>query len=110
MSLRMPGRIEIDRASAAAGLEPVEHEILGEIASSLGHAGRKAEDALARLSAEEPGLEAEARERLLRAVAATVHAYFVQRELCGFRKHQDVIAALAIPEDVLNGLGARPRP
>ena len=34
-----------------------------------------------------------------------VWAYFVQRELIGFKRHQDVIAAFSIPPDVLNGLG-----
>jgi hypothetical protein len=56
VSLRLPGRIEINRASAATGLQPIEQEILGEMASSLGHAGRKAEVALAKLAAEEAGL------------------------------------------------------
>jgi hypothetical protein len=32
----------------------------------------------------------------------------VQRELVGFRRHTDVIQALAIPGDVLVGLGAKP--
>jgi hypothetical protein len=107
MSLRLPGRITVERASSATGLQPVEHEILGEMASSLGHAGRKVEASLARLAAEEPGVDGEARERLLRAVAATVHAYFVQRELCGMRRHDDVIREMGIPKRVLARLGAK---
>ena len=35
-----------------------------------------------------------------------VWAYFVQRELIGFRKHNDVIQELKIPPEVLAGLGA----
>lgn len=107
MSLRLPGRITVERASSATGLQPVEQEILGEMASSLGHAGRKVEQALARLAAEEPNLDGEARERLLRLVAATVHAYFVQRELCGMRRHDDVIREMGIPRRILARLGAR---
>ena len=42
----------------------------------------------------------------LTAAQNAVWAYFVQRELCGFKRHQDVIAAFAIPREVLNGLGA----
>lgn len=107
MSLRLPGRITVERASSATGLQPVEHEILGEMASSLGHAGRKVEQALAKLAEDEAGLEGEARERLLRAVAATVHAYLIQRELCGMRRHDDVIREMGIPRRVLARLGAR---
>ncbi|MFH1795174.1 MAG: DUF6665 family protein [Pseudomonadota bacterium] len=107
MSLRLPGRLTVERASSATGLQPVEHEILGEMASSLGHAGRRVEQALATLAADEPGLDAEARERRLRAVAAAVHAYFIQRELCGMRRHDDVIREMGIPRRVLARLGAR---
>ncbi len=107
MSLRLPGRITVERASSATGLQPVEQEILGEMASSLGHAGRKVEAALAALAADEAALDGEARERRLRAVAATVQAYFVQRELCGMRRHDDVIREMGIPKPVLARLGAR---
>lgn len=107
MSLRLPGRITVERASSATGLQPVEHEILGEMASSLGQAGRKVEAALVALAAEEAALDGEARERRLRAVAATVQAYFVQRELCGMRRHDDVIREMGIPKRVLARLGAR---
>ena len=107
MSLRLPGRIEINRASAATGLQPIEQEIIGEMASSLGHAGRKAEAALAKLAEAEASLEGEAREQCLRSVAAAVQAYFVQRELCGMRRHDDVIREMGIPRRVLARLGAR---
>lgn len=107
MSLRLPGRITVERASSATGLQPVEQEILGEMASSLGHAGRRVEQALARLREDEAALDSEAREKRLRAVAATVHAYFIQRELCGMRRHDDVIREMGIPRRVLARLGAR---
>jgi hypothetical protein len=107
VSLRLPGRIEINRASAATGLQPIEHEIIGEMASSLGHAGRKAEAALAELAVDDTDENSHDRERRLRNAAAAVHAYFIQRELCGFRRHDDVIREMGIPRSVLVRLGAR---
>lgn len=107
MSPRLPGRIEINRASAATGLQPIEQEIIGEMASSLGHAGRKAEAELADLRGAEASELVEDREQRLRKTAAAVHAYFIQRELCGFRRHEDVIREMGIPRSVLVRLGAR---
>jgi hypothetical protein len=46
------------------------------------------------------------RSQELAAAQNAVWAYFVQRELCGFKRHQDIIAAFSIPREVLNGLGA----
>jgi len=110
VSLRLPGRLEINRASVATGLQPIEQEIIGEMANSLGHAGRKAEAALAGLRLAESAETTEGpddRERRLRKMAAAVHAYFIQRELCGFRRHDDVIREMGIPRAVLARLGAR---
>jgi hypothetical protein len=80
------------------------------MASSLGHAGRKVEAALAelRLADHPETLEGpEDRERRLRNAASAVHAYFIQRELCGFRRHDDIIREMGIPRSVLVRLGAR---
>ncbi len=44
----------------------------------------------------------------LAAARYAVWAYFVQRELIGFRRHADVIRDLDIPTVVLNGLGEAP--
>jgi hypothetical protein len=38
--------------------------------------------------------------------AQAVYAYFIQRELCGLRRHRDVIREYAIPDEVLARLGA----
>ncbi|WP_367161450.1 DUF6665 family protein, partial [Mesorhizobium sp.] len=46
------------------------------------------------------------RNRLLKEAAAAVHAYFIQRELCGLRKHDAVIREYDIPRAVLVRLGA----
>lgn len=82
-----------------------EHEVASEKASSLGRAGRRVESALAALRAHGEGEDA--RKRLLCEAADAVYAYFIQRELCGLRRHQDVIREYAIPREVLVRLGAR---
>ena len=85
-----------------AGTAALEHEINAERANSLGAAEarvKKAIEALAASVDREPWL-AEARE--------AVWSYFVQRELLGFRRHNDVIRDLDIPANVLNGLGVIP--
>jgi hypothetical protein len=99
MSLR--DSLELIRAVRPdAGHRMLEGEILAERASSLGAAEARVKARLLALATGEEGA-------LGRAQAA-VWAYFVQRELCGFRRHADVIADLRIPAIVLNGLGAMP--
>lgn len=83
----------------------LQHEMMAERAASLGAAEQKVKTTLATLSAADAGT----RPAALADARAAVWAYFVQRELCGFRTHDDVIADLAIPREVLNGLGASPR-
>ena len=61
--------------------------------------------ALARLKAH-PDSE-ERREALLKASAEAVHAYFIQRELCGLRRHDAIIREYEIPRVVLVRLGAK---
>jgi hypothetical protein len=61
-------------------LSPLDHEILGEKAAALGRAGEK--------------------------VAHAVYAYFIQRELCGMKRHREIIREYAIPDEVLVRLGA----
>ncbi|MGB3501273.1 MAG: DUF6665 family protein [Mesorhizobium sp.] len=102
MALRLPGQITIERAVSATGIQPIETEIVAEMASSLGHAGRKVEAALKALNAGDPAN----RDALLRHAARAVHAYFIQRELCGLRRHDDVIREMGIPRAVLVRLGA----
>lgn len=84
-----------------AGTAAIEHEIIAERASSLGAAERKVIDAIAALSA-----AGESRADALAEAQTVVWAYFVQRELIGFRRHNDVIQELNIPREVLAGLGA----
>ena len=87
-----------------AALDALGHEIAGEKASALGRAGGRVEETLQRLQQnEEPSLRA----TLVQEAADAVYAYFIQRELMGFRRHQDVIREYGIPGAVLARLGAR---
>ena len=85
-----------------AGTAALEHEILAERASSLSAAERRVVKALRELKAGHD------RQHWLDEARQAVWAYFVQRELTGFRKHTEVIQDLGIPPEVLNGLGAIP--
>ena len=84
--------------------EAFGHELVAERAASLGRAGRLVEVALARLG---EGADGPEREALLKAAAAAVWTFFVQREVCGFRDQSGVIAHYGIPKSVLVRLGAR---
>jgi len=90
---------------ADSGLDLLGHEILAEKAAALGKAGEKARLALEALKSHPRG--AEGREAILKAAAQAVHAYFIQRELCGFRRHEAVIREYEIPGAVLARLGAK---
>jgi hypothetical protein len=85
-----------------AGTAAIEHEIQAERANSLGAAEHRVMKAIAALGVGDD------RQTLLAEAREAVWAYFVQRELLGFRRHTDVIRDLAIPADVLNGLGVMP--
>ena len=84
-----------------AGTAALEHEILAERASSLGAAEQRVIKAIADLQAGDVD-----RESALGHARQVVWEYFVQRELVGFRRHNDVIQDLHIPREVLVGLGA----
>ncbi|HEV2899156.1 MAG TPA: DUF6665 family protein [Pseudaminobacter sp.] len=104
MSVRLPEMFGVS-AMGETGLSAVDQEILAEKAASLGNAGRKVEACLEKLASHRG--DSEARMALVRSAADAVYAYFVQRELCGFRRHDDVIRDYAIPRDVLVRLGAK---
>ena len=104
MSLRPPGQYSNPgKVSDSIGL--LDQEILAEKAAALGRAGERVELALAELNAHEG--DADERTRLLKAAAEAVYAYFIQRELCGMRRHQGVIREYQIPNQVLARLGAK---
>lgn len=90
---------------ADSGLDILGQEIMAEKAAALGRAGEKARLTLARLRDHPTG--SEGRDALLKAAAEAVHAYFIQRELCGFRRHEAIIREYEIPRAVLVRLGAK---
>lgn len=87
-----------------AGTMAIDHEIQAERASSLGAAEKKVIETIAILAS-----AGDRRMEHLAAAREAVWAYFVQRELIGFRRHTEVIRDLGIPADVLNGLGMMPQ-
>ena len=103
--LAQPGTNLRTRARVATGLETLETEIAAEQVSSLGRAGKAVESAMNALAAHP--IEGEDRPALLKAAARAVHHYFIQRELCGLRRHDDAIRHYAISREVLARLGAQ---
>lgn len=101
-ALRLPGQ---GGARVQTGLDTLDYELAAEMATSLGRAGRRVSETLAAFNAYEQ--RDEARVALRKAAADAVHAYFIQRELVGLRRHHDAIRDYAIPEEVLARLGAR---
>jgi hypothetical protein len=101
MALRLPG--QGGSPSRATGIEHLDYEIAGEMASALGRAGARVQAALDRLAA----AEGDERGAVLKDASEAVYAYFVQREACGLRRHGDAIRYYAIPPEVLARLGAR---
>lgn len=100
MSLRSPQNLTSHFGDSAPSA--LDYEIMGEMAASLGRAGEKVEQTLAQLAA----AAMPERDMRLRAAARAVHAYFIQRELCGLRNHDAAIVDYNIPRAVLIRLGA----
>lgn len=102
----MPGLREsldlIRMVRPEAGTAAIEHEIQAERANSVGAAEARVIKAIAGLNS---GSD---RKAWLAEAQQAVWAYFVQRELIGFRRHTDVIRDLGIPPEVIAGLGATP--
>lgn len=103
MSLRPPQTLQT-MLILETGAGALDAEILAEKAAALGRAGRAVEERLAALA--QAGPQAPEREALLAAAAEAVWGFFVQRELCGLRDQQQIIADYAIPGAVLARLGA----
>lgn len=102
MTLRWPERLSGAGQNTA---NPLEFEILAEKASALGRAGEQAEKALEKLRSAKAG--SSERHACLKEAAEAVYGYFIQRELCGLRRHHDVIREYGIPNEVLVRLGAK---
>jgi len=126
MSVRPPSCIGTASVSDVL-FDALGHEILAEKASALGRAGDKAQACLARLKAHAgeaadghaaagAGEAADGhaaaghdsrRKALLQEAADAVHAFFIQRELCGLSRHDAAIGELGVPREVLARLGAK---
>lgn len=104
MSLRLPGQ-NSPPASGRTGVDVLDYELMAEKAASLGRAGYHAEHYLRWLREYEGS--AEERVVLLRKTVEAVYAWFIQRELCGLRRHDSLIREYAIPKEVLVRLGAK---
>lgn len=102
MSLRPPSGSS--RTRVQTGVDVLDYELAGEMAVSLGRAGAAVEAALAALRECTPNDTR--RPQALKTAVRAVHAYLIQREACGLRRHADVIREYAIPQEVLARLGA----
>jgi hypothetical protein len=74
-----------------------------EQAAALGRMGRKAQAALAALSAH----QGEGRAEVLKAASDAVWCFFVQREVMGLRNRSQIVADYQIPREVMSRMGAR---
>ncbi len=108
MSTEFPDRAALARRSDAA-FNVLQHEMLAEMASSLGHHARRVETAMAALRAFDPAGDTGERLTLVKAAAREVWAFLVQREACGLRDQQQIIKDYDIPGEVLVRLGAMER-
>jgi hypothetical protein len=103
MSLRLPQTLDPSfRRETGEGV--LHAELLAEQAYSLGRAGRRVEEALAALAAQE---SEDGRAEALRAAADAVWAFLVQRELMGLRDSAAMVAQYGVPRQVLNRLGVK---
>jgi hypothetical protein len=96
-----------DRSQASmpmTGVQALDFELAEEMAISLGRAGEAVAKALQDLG--EVDREHPDRPVRLKTAARAVHAYFIQRELCGLRRHDDAIAHYGISREVIARLGA----
>jgi hypothetical protein len=84
----------------------LQYDLMKERAAGLGHAGRQVQEALLALQ-NAPAADDAKRLKLIWAASKCVWRYFVQREACGMRDHDPVIAEYGIPQQVLARVGAR---
>jgi hypothetical protein len=95
------------RVKARSELSPVETELLGESAHTLGLTAKRMQEALAALARlRHPSPE---RVRAVDRAAQAAHAYVIQRELLGFRDTEAALDMYQVPGEVRARLGARPR-
>lgn len=98
-------------APSAAFIDPLsaalQHEILGEKASTLGRLQKKLETALSQLEAERAIWPADtiALERRLAEAREALWFVTIQRELCGLVRHAPYFDHMKVPMDVRLHMG-----
>lgn len=102
MSFRPPAFLLT--SSSGATLTPLDLELAGEKADALVRAGRKAEEALAKLLAARSQEGADL-DPLIDAAADAVFALMIQRELCGLRNQADMVRRYGVTSDVMARVG-----
>ncbi len=106
MTHDLADRIAILRSGDLA-FNVLEADLVAEKASSLGHHGRKVEQAMAALRGFDAATgDPDERLLLVKRAAKEVWAFFVQREICGLRDQKQIIKDYGIPGEVLVRLGA----
>jgi hypothetical protein len=89
----------------AKSTKPVEAEIAGEMAASLGLAAQRMEKALAALKYHDAGKKkGKSRARLVAEAAEACHAYVIQREIVGLGAQ--TAKELGVPAEVWRRMGA----
>lgn len=106
MSLKPPQNLSF---SSSSRFDPLAYELMAEKADALGRSGQKVEAALTALKAADPLGDPAAYETLLSEAADRVWAFFIQREICGFRNQADAVRRYEIPPEVMGRLGASRR-
>ena len=107
MSFRPPSSFS---PSNGTGLLALDYELAAEKADALGRAGRKVEAALAALArARAEGVDPRRIQVLIDQAAELVWAFFIQREICGFRSQTETVERYRIPPEVLARVGAGPK-
>jgi hypothetical protein len=111
MTLRPPKHAG---STSSAVVNAVEAEVIAEQAASLARAARRIEKALATLAAfdggqplpaPEPGRSVlRTRAEILAEAREALWFLIVQREACGFRNTEEVMAAYAIPAEISVGM------
>lgn len=108
MSFRPPSLFS---PTGAGVLSALDYELAAEKADALGRIGRKVEAALEALSAAQAEkAPREHCEKLIDEAAELIWAFFIQREISGFRSQADAVRRYRIPREVLIRVGVRRKP
>jgi len=95
----------------ATPIDPLEYELQGERAASLGRVARQMEAAVAALRERDQGARAGGalRDELFAEAADRVWCYVVQREALGWRDHSEALALYRVPAELVARMGPRRR-